>query len=497
MGYRMDTSPAIIDPRIQAILAPQAPVATEAPPALSNTIALPNQSAPTFGTSIGAPVVNPFPNQTQIDQTKRNQYINSGDGVSQVHNPLLRGIARTADILGSVFAPNLAQFIPGTALHHQLLVNQATNNVAKDQAEEQATAQTGQTQAGTEHVNAETAALVNPTHAYTPLQTDSGIAAFDHKTGLAAPVMGPDGTQVGAPIKTAKVENLQQDYADAVMDGIRRGVDPASDPKVQQLGDAITSLQRQPASKEPNKDDRYIAINAKIAAKQPLTPDEAAFKAGYEHYVKVNKLDPAGVRVTAMMQMPQAIADPNDPTREIFTTKKGAIGQEAPGSGDAASARRMQVYMTSGKGGQTLNAFNTASSHLQLLGQAADALNNGDSTLLNGVSQSFAKATGSPAPTNFDAVKTAVEGEVAKTFTGGNATVSEQAELKNAIDKANSPAQLHGAIGKFYALMQSKKEALHSQYEAGIKGQADFGEPSPQAATHVYNQKTGKIELVK
>jgi hypothetical protein len=45
-----------------------------------------------------------------------------------------------------------------------------------------------------------------------------------------------------------KQANLQQDYAEAVEDAQKRGVDPSTDPKVQQFADAITSLQKQPAA---------------------------------------------------------------------------------------------------------------------------------------------------------------------------------------------------------------------------------------------------------
>lgn len=53
--------------------------------------------------------------------------------------------------------------------------------------------------------------------------------------------------------KPEKPEGLQQTYADAVQDAISRGVDPAKDPKVQQIGDAITALQKQPAPPKENK----------------------------------------------------------------------------------------------------------------------------------------------------------------------------------------------------------------------------------------------------
>jgi hypothetical protein len=450
------TSP---NPLIASLLAKQtsAPIDTVNAPALTSAIAMPDVSSPSLGSSI-APAqttVNPFPNQLQTDQTSRNRLINSGDGVSQISNPLLRGIARAADIAGTVFAPNLARAIPGTMLHHNMLVNQATQNVAQDQAQQQAAttlqdsqAQVQQRQALAQQEQAKATALANP-----------------------------------KPLPVDKPENLQQEYADAVTAAIHGGNDPAHDPQVQQLADAITSLQRQPAAKEANKDDKYIAINAKLAAGQALTPDEQSFKSGYEHYVKVNKIDPAAVRVTAMMQMPQAIVDPNDPSREIYTTRKGAIGQQAAGSGDAQAARKADLYFTTGKGGQTLNAFNTAQTHLQILGQAAEALHNGNSTLLNGAANSFAKATGNPAPTNFDAVKNAVQGEIAKALTG-NVTVSEQAELQKDMNNASSPAQIQGIVQKYTALMQGKKNALHQQYTDAKQGQASFGDDDQKVDGH-------------
>ena len=66
------------------------------------------------------------------------------------------------------------------------------------------------------------------------------------------------------PPTPEKPENLQQVYADAVADAQSRGVDPAKDPKVQQIADAITSLQKQPA---PPKDNKAVAgvLNGKPA----------------------------------------------------------------------------------------------------------------------------------------------------------------------------------------------------------------------------------------
>ena len=290
-------------------------------------------------------------------------------------------------------------------------------------------------------------------------------------------------------------ENLQQEHADAVMSALSRGVDPSVDQTVKGVEDAITRVQPERAAKEPNKDDKFIAIQAKIAAKQPLTPEETAFLPAYHAYVKVNKIDPAAVRIQTLLQMPQAVVDPNDPSRVIYTTRKDAIGKEAAGSGDASAARKMEEYMSSGKGGQTLNAFNTAIGHLGMLKNAALALHNGDMTAVNSVAQDFAKASGSAAPTNFDAIKNAAEGEVAKAFTG-NSTVAEQNELHANMTRSSSPQQMLGVIDNYTKLMESKKSALRSQYASGMQGKADFDGAAHDNSVQVkkYNPATGRIE---
>ena len=127
-----------------------------------------------------------------------------------------------------------------------------------------------------------------------------------------------------------------------------------------------------------------------------------------------------------------------------------------------------------GQPAQTLNYFNTATEHLKMLAQAADALDNGDVQLFNRVGNAWATATGSPAPTNFETVKAAVAGELSKTFKGQGATDQEIALINEEINLPESPAQLHGAIEHNLALMGSKLNALKGQYEAGRAGQPNF-----------------------
>jgi hypothetical protein len=91
--------------------------------------------------------------QLYRDQDTLNNFRTTGSGVDQIQNPLLRGIARVGDVLGSVFAPGLASAIPGTTLHHNLLVNQATQNMTQDQKFAQQDAQTAETHANTANLD--------------------------------------------------------------------------------------------------------------------------------------------------------------------------------------------------------------------------------------------------------------------------------------------------------------------------------------------------------
>ena len=57
--------------------------------------------------------------------------------------------------------------------------------------------------------------------------------------------------------KPATPESMQQEYTDAVTDAQNRGVDPATDPKVAQLQDAITNVQKQPGNAQEKLDQQY------------------------------------------------------------------------------------------------------------------------------------------------------------------------------------------------------------------------------------------------
>lgn len=149
------------------------------------------------------------------------------------------------------------------------------------------------------------------------------------------------------------------------------------------------------------------------------------------------------------------------------------------------AGQALDKYFTSGEGAKNLTAFNTASDHLSQLNNLVDALGNSDATMVNAAKQSYAKATGSEAPTDFDAVRNAAVGEVTKVFSGAGVAQAERDEISAPLKNSNSPAQLKGAITQMRNLMASKKEALQNQYTQGKEGKPAFDSahqtPAPTA----------------
>jgi hypothetical protein len=144
-------------------------------------------------------------------------------------------------------------------------------------------------------------------------------------------------------------------------------------------------------------------------------------------------------------------------------------------SGDFSIEQSVKKEFTSGDAAKSLTAFNTAIEHAKQLGTAADALNNGDMPTVNKLTNAIGYQTGSDKTTNFNVIKNALTGEISKVFKGGGATDAEIEAVQGPFSSANSPAQLKGAINNAVQLMNSKREALQQQYQAGSQAKPNFG----------------------
>ena len=154
----------------------------------------------------------------------RYQMLHPWGGPESAHPGVLGKIGHVAgkigQIAGEAIRPDVVQAIPGTqsnlasqgaAGEKEMAAGEAGAEKAAQTGE--AEARTGQAKAATEHTQAETEELKN---------------------------------------KPEPTENLQQEYTDAVTDAQSRGVDPATDPKVMQLQNAITATQKETAQKPPH-----------------------------------------------------------------------------------------------------------------------------------------------------------------------------------------------------------------------------------------------------
>lgn len=114
-------------------------------------------------------------------------------GLDQIQNPWLRNTLHVLDAIGSGFAPGLTAAIPGTSLHHQMLVRGAQGNVNEDEkvATDQATrqhsaAETTELGARENEENARATSLANPQpkqeEGGKTITTDQGIMQYDPAT---------------------------------------------------------------------------------------------------------------------------------------------------------------------------------------------------------------------------------------------------------------------------------------------------------------------------
>lgn len=123
---------------------------------------------------------------------------------------------------------------------------------------------------------------------------------------------------------------------------------------------------------------------------------------------------------------------------------------------------------TSGKQSQNITSFNTALGHLGTLAKVADELDNSRVPLWNGIANWALTQTGDPRVSNFNTAKQAVVAELERAFKGASGTVHDSKNWEAAINSAQSPDQLRGAIGQAAELLGSRVQALQDSYDDAI-----------------------------
>lgn len=144
-------------------------------------------------------------------------------------------------------------------------------------------------------------------------------------------------------------------------------------------------------------------------------------------------------------------------------------------AGDFDITKGVKREFTIGKVSQELNAYNTALAHADLLQQAAKAMQNGDTKVLNSLQNRLKTEFGSSDVTNFNVIANAYTREVTKALSSGHLTDAEIKEQGATIPSNASPEQIMGAITAYKNLMASKLQQRKNQYDQGQKAQPNFG----------------------
>lgn len=144
-------------PRLQPPGAPAPAISRTQAPGAAPGLIPPNGQTPAPPTA--APGGPATPRITDPEGAKHltelHRLTDTGSGISQVHNPVARGLLRAADVVGSAFVPGITAGIPGTELHHNYLVRRAEGTVDKDVAR-------AKENAGTANLEAETQKNLRP-----------------------------------------------------------------------------------------------------------------------------------------------------------------------------------------------------------------------------------------------------------------------------------------------------------------------------------------------
>ena len=229
---------------------------------------------------------------------------------------------------------------------------------------------------------------------------------------------------------------------------------------------------------------QYMRALVNQSEGQTLSPEEEAALKSYPEYIRQTTVIPGVARMVAGAQArPMTVVNPDNPQQTMIVS----AGQAERGKYATPASVGYQVNVAGHKAlipkglGSNIAALATAEDHLKMANGLVDALGTGNIIALNRLSLMWSQATGDPAPTNFETVKTSLEGEMARAFTGVGATQGEIASVGSIINKANSPQALKSALNFARQTMEARRKNLWATAEqAGMTAPAGAGVPAPQ-----------------
>ena len=214
-----------------------------------------------------------------------------------------------------------------------------------------------------------------------------------------------------------------------------------------------------------------------------LSPDAQKMMA--QMYLKTSTVPPLGAGKNAalmksniinMAALMQSGKSPDEAANTIINNKQNIQAQNFALRSFGSSVE-----------GRTTRSLNVTMDHLNTLEEASLALNNGDIRLANSIYNKIAKEVGEPAPTDFEAVKKVVAGEIVKASAGTAGALGDRQEIEKAINSSNSQEQLLSSIKRYKQLMAGQLHGLETQFTGATN------RPASEFRTRFLHPDTAKL----
>jgi hypothetical protein len=138
---------------------------------------------------------------------------------------------------------------------------------------------------------------------------------------------------------------------------------------------------------------------------------------------------------------------------------------------------QLRKAYTVGPPSKEINAINTAMGHVGVLGDAIDALNNGDVKVLNSIANKLGVQVGKDNVTTFNTIVHRVGPELSKAYIGAGGSAGERGTDEKDFDPSLGPQQLKSNVAITAKLLRSKIGALENQWDQNkAPSMKSFGE---------------------
>lgn len=126
---------------------------------------------------------------------------------------------------------------------------------------------------------------------------------------------------------------------------------------------------------------------------------------------------------------------------------------------------QLRKAYTVGPQSKEINAINTAMGHVGVMGEAIDALDNGNIKVLNSIANRLGVEVGNDAVTTFNTIVHRVGPELSKAYVGAGGSAGERGADEKDFDTSLGTKQLKSNVGITAQLLRSKISSLENQWD--------------------------------